>query len=472
MSAFPLTLTDAAEALRARTLSSAELVDEAITRADALDGALGVYITRFDEQARAAAIVADAALAAGQDLGLLHGVPLGIKDILAAAEGPTTAQSVVLDPAWGEGRDAIVVERLRAAGAIVTGKLTTMEYASGIPDPATPFPLPRNPWNIATWPGGSPSGTGAGVAAGLFLAGLGTDTGGSIRIPAIFCGVSGLMPTFGRVPNAGCVPLGYSLDHIGPLARSARDCWSVLEVLAGPDPRDPYAVERPLPAAPRFDGSLASVRVGVERDHHIGVPGEDPAVPRAFEAAVQELQSLGATIIEVGLPLHAEVLTAVTVTSMSEALAYHYPDVRDRLGDFAPSNRSMYPLGAVFSGADYVQAQRIRRVAQRKLATVFAGVDLIAMPAASRVAPDYETVIGGSPLEVLDGVHTTYWDAVGNPALMVPMGFNADGMPLSLQLAAAPFAEDLLVQAGDAYQRATDWHLRIPPLAQQPSAAA
>lgn len=377
----------------------------------------------------------------------------------------------MLDPAWGAGKDAIVVERLKAAGAIVTGKLTTMEYASGLPDPEKPFPLPRNPWNTKTWPGGSSSGTGAGVAAGLFLAGLGTDTGGSIRIPAIFCGVSGLMPTFGRVPNAGCVPLGYSLDHIGPLARSARDCWSILEVLAGPDPRDPYAVDRPLPEAPSFDGSLAGLKIGIERAHHIGVDGEDPAVPTAFEAAVETLQSLGATVVEVTLPLYPEVMTAAMVTCMAEVLAYHYPDVRDRLGDYARSNRSMYPMGAVFSGADYVQAQRIRRVAQRQLAAVFAGVDLIAMPAASRVAPDYDALLTGGVMEVLAGVHTMYWDAVGNPALVVPMGFNADGLPLSLQLAAAPFAEDLLVQAGDAYQRATDWHLRVPPLAQESLAA-
>jgi aspartyl-tRNA(Asn)/glutamyl-tRNA(Gln) amidotransferase subunit A len=236
--ALPKTITEAAAGLRDGTLSSVELVQEGIAAADALDGELGVYITRFDGQALHAAARADAELAAGVDLGPLHGIPLGIKDILAATEGPTTAQSVVLDPAWGQGKDAITVARLKQAGAIVPGKLSTMEYASGLPDPEKPFPLPRNPWNKDTWAGGSSSGTGAGVASGMFMAGLGTDTGGSIRIPAIFCGISGLMPTYGRVPNAGCVPLGYSLDHIGPLARSVRDCWTILQALAGGDPRD------------------------------------------------------------------------------------------------------------------------------------------------------------------------------------------------------------------------------------------
>jgi aspartyl-tRNA(Asn)/glutamyl-tRNA(Gln) amidotransferase subunit A len=467
----PQTLAEAAAALRDGSLSSVELVQEGITRADALDDQLGVYITRFDEQALRAAARADADLAAGIDHGPLHGIPLGIKDILASSEGPTTAQSVVLDRAWGTGRDAISVARLKQAGAIVPGKLSTMEYASGMPDPEKPFPLPRNPWDTGTWPGGSSSGTGAGVAAGLFLAGLGTDTGGSIRIPAAFCGVSGLMPTYGRVPNAGCVPLGYSLDHIGPLARSAEDCWMVLEAIAGGDPRDPYAVDRPLPPAPSFNGSLAGLRIGVERANHLGVDGEDPAVEPAFEAAVRELEALGATVAEVQLPLHAEVMAAGMVTCMGEVLAYHYPDVISRRQDYARSNRAMYQMGALFSGADYVQAQRVRRVAQRALAAVFQGVDAIVMPAASVVAPTYEGLLSGPMMQVMKGVHTMYWDAVGNPALVVPMGSNEAGLPLSLQIAGRPFAEDTLVQVGDAFQRTTDWHLQVPPLVEQATAA-
>jgi aspartyl-tRNA(Asn)/glutamyl-tRNA(Gln) amidotransferase subunit A len=469
---FPLTIEEAAAALRDRSLSSRELVQEGIARADAIDDQLGVYITRFDEQALRAAARADADLAAGIDHGPLHGIPLGIKDILASSEGPTTAQSVVLDRAWGAGRDAISVARLKQAGAIVPGKLSTMEYASGMPDPEKPFPLPRNPWDTETWPGGSSSGTGAGVAAGLFLAGLGTDTGGSIRIPAVFCGVSGLMPTYGRVPNAGCVPLGYSLDHIGPLARTAQDCWTVLTAIAGGDPRDPYAVDRPMPATPSFDGSLAGLRIGVERASHLGQDGEDPAVEPAFEAAVRELEGLGATVVEVRLPLHTELMAAAMVTCMGEVLAYHYPDVITRRQDYARSNRAMYQMGALFSGADYVQAQRVRRVAQRALAAVFDGIDAMVMPAASVVAPTYEALLSSPMMQVMKGVHTMYWDAVGNPALVVPMGFNDAGLPLSLQIAARPFAEDTLVQVGDAFQKATDWHLRMPPLVEQVTVAA
>jgi aspartyl-tRNA(Asn)/glutamyl-tRNA(Gln) amidotransferase subunit A len=224
MTALPLTLTDAAMALREGTVTSVALTEAAIAAADAADETVGTYLTRFNEYALERAATADAELARGEDRGPLHGIPFGVKDILAMAEGPTTAQSLILDRSWGAGKDAPTVARVKAAGAVITGKTTTMEFACGIPDATKPFPIPRNPWNLDTWAGGSSSGTGSGVAAGMFLAGLGTDTAGSIRIPAAFCGVSGLMPTFGRVPKSGCVPLGYSLDHVGPMARSARDC--------------------------------------------------------------------------------------------------------------------------------------------------------------------------------------------------------------------------------------------------------
>ena len=242
----PLTVTEAAAALRSRELSSVELTTTMLERADDLDPQLGTYVTRFDESALAAAERADKAFADGTDLGPYQGIPIGIKDILADADGPTTANSLILDRAWADGKDSPVVARLKAAGAVITGKLVTMEFATGAADATKPFPVPKNPWDLETWPGGSSSGTGNGVAAGLFYAGIGTDTGGSIRMPAAFCGTSGLMPTFGRVPKSGCAPLGYSLDHIGPLARSARDCADFLQIIAGYHPSDESCVDRPV----------------------------------------------------------------------------------------------------------------------------------------------------------------------------------------------------------------------------------
>ncbi len=462
----PPTLTDAAAALRAGETTAVELLAAATARADAHDAELGVYLARFDDAALAAAERADAELAAGTDRGPLHGIPIGVKDIVAAREGRTTAQSLVLDDDWGFGVDAPVVARLRDAGAVITGKVTTMEFACGFPDADKPFPLPRNPWDVDAWTGGSSSGTGAGVAAEMFYAGIGTDTGGSIRIPAAFCGVSGLMPTYGRVPKSGVVTLSWSLDHVGPLARSARDCGAFLQAIAGCDATDPFTDERPVPDfLAEADGSLAGVRIGVERANHLDRDGEDPAVAGAFEDALAVLAERGATLVDVVIPHYRETLAALWVTQVSEALAYHRRDLQTRWDDYFASARVLLGCGVLLSGHDYVQAQRMRRLAQRHLAGLFATVDLVATPAASAGAPTYaELDAAGVPISVLERVHTGYWDAVGNPALVVPMGFTAGGLPLSLQLAARPFEEALLVRAGDAYQRATDWHLRVPPL--------
>lgn len=462
-----ITLTGAAAALRDGSTTSVTLTRRALARADALDAQLGVYLTRFDEYALERAAAADEEFAAGIDRGPMQGIPVGIKDILAMAEGPTTAQSIVLDPEWGAGRDAIVVERLKAAGAVITGKLTTMEFACGIPDRDKPFPIPRNPWDRDRYAGGSSSGSGSGVASGMMLGAVGTDTAGSIRLPAMFCGVSGLKPTFGRVPNAGCTPMGYSMDHIGPLARSARDCGTFLQAIAGGDDRDPSAVDLPVPDfVASANGSLAGMRIGLARG--LFAPGDDPAVRPAFEAAVAVLEALGATVVDVALPLYGELSGAAFVIQACEGMAYHLPDLRSRWTDFFAGSRQLLGLGALFSGADYVQAQRVRRVAQREIAALFATVDLIATPGASQAATSLERMEREGAASLIGVLHTAYWNAVGNPALVVPMGFNADELPLSLQLGARPFEEALLVQAGDAYQRVTDWHLREPPAASSP----
>jgi aspartyl-tRNA(Asn)/glutamyl-tRNA(Gln) amidotransferase subunit A len=462
----PETLTEAAAALRAGTVTSVELTAAAQAAADALDQHTGSYLARFDEYARDRAAAADADFAAGVDRGPLQGIPFGVKDILAMAEGPTTAQSLVLDRAWGAGKDAPVVARLKAAGAVITGKTTTMEFAIGMPDDSKPFPVPRNPWDLGTWPGGSSSGTGSGVAAGLFYAGLGTDTGGSIRIPAAFCGITGLMPTFGRVPKSGCVPLGYSLDHIGPMARTAQDCAAVLAVIAGEHHSDPDCVSAPFRAsAPRTD--LAGLRIGVVREHHLP-DGCDPALAGVYEAAVDVLRGLGATVTEVALPYWAEMCTANMLTLACEALAYHRTDATSRWLDYVPGTRGILARGALVSGADYVQAQRMRRVAQDAVDRLLDEVDVLVSPTASITAPPLEEHLGergATGIERLWGyVHTGYWDCLGNPVLALPMGFGANGMPLSMQFAGRAFAEATLLGAATAYQSVTSWHDARPPL--------
>jgi aspartyl-tRNA(Asn)/glutamyl-tRNA(Gln) amidotransferase subunit A len=460
-----LTIADAAAALRAKEVTSAELVETALANADRLDGELGVFIRRFQDDARAAARRADEELAAGLDRGPLHGIPLGIKDIIATVEGPATAQSLVLDPEWslGEG-DAPVVTRLRAAGAIIVGKTSTYEYAIGFPDPEKPFPIPRNPWDPAHSPGGSSAGTGAGVPSGMFLGGLGTDTGGSIRIPAAYCGITGLKATFGRVPKSGCVPLGYTLDHIGPMARSARDCALMLSVMAGSDPTDPTSSQLPVEDyVAALTGDLTGLRIGIDTLERTG-DLTDPELAGIVAAAREVLVAAGAEVVDVELPLYEELVTAQLITMGAEAATYHLPDLQTRPQDYGRGARAYLGSGAMYTATDYVQAQRVRRVGQKAVARLFSEVDLVITPTAGTGAFAIADTVPTRMFEVMRGLHTQYWNAVGNPSLSLPWGFTATGLPLGMQINGAPFAEAVVLRAGDAYQRRTDWHLRRTPL--------
>ncbi|MFD0415234.1 amidase [Streptomyces sp. NPDC127108] len=513
----PLTLSETAVALRDGTVTSAGLTEAAIAAAERHDRLLGVYLARFDERARAAARRADEELARGYDRGPLHGIPFGVKDTIAVADGPTTAQSLVHDRTWWAGRDAPVVARLRAAGAVITGKTTAMEFGCGLPEEDEPFPFPRNPWRPDLWAGGSSSGSASGVAAGLFAAALGSDTGGSIRMPAAFCGVSGLLPTFGRVPATGCVPLGYSLDRVGPLARGARDCSAVLSVIAG-GRGDGGAgsgggtasggsgttgsgrgtagsgrgtagsgrgsrtagsgglvaaggLEVPF-AEPRFGGDLAGLRIGVVREHHFPADG-DPALPGVFDAAVSVLTGLGADAVEVRLPYWRELITTVFVTAASEGLAHHRAGLSRRWDDYGVAARGLLAMGALVSGADYVQAQRVRTVAQGAVDALFADLDVIVCPTASIGAPPFDALADAAGHQdhagVFGKVHTPYWNPLANPVLAVPMGVNGAGLPLSLQIAGPVADEATVLRVGDAFQERTDWHRRVPDPAAYPA---
>jgi aspartyl-tRNA(Asn)/glutamyl-tRNA(Gln) amidotransferase subunit A len=460
----PITIQDAARALRARAVSSVELAQATIDRADALDEKLGTYLLRFDETALAAAAAADAELAAGIDRGPLHGIPLGIKDIIATDEGPTTAQSLILDPTWGDRGDAPVVARLRAAGGIVTGKTTTMEFACGMPDPDKPFPIPRNPWDLERWPGGSSSGTGSGVAAGLFLGGLGTDTGGSIRCPASFCGITGHKQTFGLVPKSGCTPLGTSLDHIGPMARSAWDCAAMLTVMAGPHPTDLTTVaSEPVDYVAALDGSVAALsgmRIAVDRVHTLGRAIEDPLTASLFESALATLADAGATITEIEIPLYEELMDATMLTWPAETFSYHRADLQSRWPDYGGPTRMVMAAGALISSGDFMRAQRVRQAGRERILALLGDHDVIVTPTATVGAPlvdvDFATVIAS--------VLTSIWNATGFPAVSVPMGLGSEGTPIGLQIAGRPFGDATVLRVGDAYQRLTDHHLLLPPL--------
>jgi len=462
----PLTLREAADALRARRTTSVALTESALERIRALNDRVGAFIAVTDDVALAAARRADADFASGVDRGPLQGIPFGLKDILATRDAPTTANSLVLDRAWGHGYDAVVTERVRATGAVILGKLVLSEFAIGAPDASKPFPVPRNPWDLERTPAGSSSGTGVAVVTGMVLAGLGTDTGGSVRGPAAACGHTGLKVTFGRVPKWGCVPLGYTLDSIGPMARSALDCALVLNVIAGHDRRDPTAARaKTADYAAGIDGGVRGLRVGVPVPYFYDHPALQPEVKAATEAVIDTLAGLGAEVREVALP-HADLAGhANGITMMCEAFAYHRVDMAStRWGDYGEGVRQLVARGALYSGADYVQAQRFRTWFRREAARVMSEVDVLVTPTTIEPA---QRAAEMDPLKRLaTPSYTGVFNLLGYPALAIPSGVSpSTGMPLSAQIVGAPFAEATVLQVGHAYQQRTEWHLRVPPIA-------
>lgn len=464
MSDYPLTIAEAGASLRANRLTSVELTRETFARADRLDAQLGTYLYRCDEAALAAAAQADEDFRLGKDRGPLQGIPLAVKDILSTADCPTTAQSLVLDPAWGQRGDATVVARLRQAGAVLTGKTSTMEFAIGLPDPAKPFPVPRNPWLISAWAGGSSSGTANGVAAGIFFGGIGTDTGGSIRIPSALCGVTGLKPTWGRVSKSGCVPLASTLDHVGPIARTARDCALLLNAMAGHDPTDDCSADAAVPDYTRaLTGSVKGLRIGIERDHHTRAPMVDPSAAARLEEAIETLAKAGAEVVEVSMGLWDAVNEATIITTFAEAFTYHQANLQRRWEDYGIFTRAMITTGAFYSAADYVQSQRVRRAGRREVLDLLQSVDVIVGLTMGAGAPPVEGLDFASALML--PAFTAVWDGLGFPTMSVPIGFTDAGLPIGMQVSAGPWDEARVLAVGDAYQQLTDWHRAVPTMA-------
>ncbi len=464
----PWTIASAGAALRAGTLTSEALTAGLLGAADTLDPTLGVYLSRFDETALEAARRADAELAAGTDRGPLHGIPLGVKDILATDEGPTTAQSLVLDPAWGDQGDGPVLRRLRDAGSVILGKLTTMEFAIGRPDRSKPFPLPRNPWNTERWTGGSSSGSGNGVASGLMLGALGTDTGGSIRVPAAYCGITGHKPTHGLVPKSGCFPLGYTYDHLGPMTRTAWDCAAMLTVMAGADPSDRTSVPTEavdyLSALMRTADRVENIRIGILVNPSI----RDHSAPETWQAMLDAVAVLcdgaGAQGIEVVAPLYDELHVATFLGLQAEAFAYHRNNLVERWADYGRPTRLTLAMGALISGGDLAQCERVRQAGREQIFAMMEReqVDVLVSPTMGYGATHHH----GARKEAIasKAMHCPVWNGTGFPALALPMGFDSDELPLSLQIIARPFQDAVALQVGHAYQCHTDWHLRRAPL--------
>jgi aspartyl-tRNA(Asn)/glutamyl-tRNA(Gln) amidotransferase subunit A len=450
-----MSIAEAGRRLRAREVSSVELTEACIARVETLEPKLNAFITRTNEQARSAAKAADADLARGIDRGPLHGIPVGIKDLCATKGIRTTAGSNVLAD-WVPDFDATVVTKLREGGAVSLGKLNLHEFAYGVTSANHWYGPVRNPWDTARHPGGSSGGTGAAVASGEIFGGIGSDTGGSIRIPAALCAVVGLMPTYGLVSRAGVTPLSWSLDHIGPLARTVEDAALFLNAIAGYDAADPGSVRRDGFDATEQIGrdDLRGVRVGVVRSQFERL---EEGVGEAVNAAIAVLEGLGASVRDVAIPM----LDAGLRLSIlgPEAAAYHAEWLRTVPEKYSDEVRAILLSAAMEMAIDYINDQRLRREFTDQVREVMRDVDVLAMPTCPAVAGRIDEIVAGA---YRYAALTSPWNHTGQPVISVPCGFGQGGMPVGLSLAGRPFEEAVICRVGHAYEQATDWHTRQP----------
>jgi amidase len=459
-----LSLTDVARKVQSRECSSVEVTRHMLERISRLDGKLRSYATVIADIALAQAQDADAEIGAGRVRGPLHGVPIGIKDLCATRDMPTHVGAIALRH-WNPGIDATVVARLRAAGAVFLGKLQMTEGAFAVHHPDIAPPV--NPWGADSWTGVSSSGSGVATAAGLCFGALGTDTGGSIRFPSHCCGVTGIKPTWGRVSRAEAYPLADSLDHIGPITRSAADAGAMLGIIAGRDPQDPTSLLAPVPDyLATLDAGITGLRIGVdERDCTEGV---DPAVTRMIKDATEVLRSHGAVITPMTFPATMDVVRGWMALCSVETAIAHEATYPAKASLYGPALAGLIEQGRTTSGMIYAKVQIARQKFAGDLAALFGAVDLLLSPSQPYPTPTnafMETL--GEEEGAIERLlrFTAPYNMSGSPTICLPGGFDANGLPLGFQLIGPHLGEPILVRAGHAYQQEADWHLRRPPMA-------
>ncbi len=456
-----LTLAAAAKLIATRKLGPVEYTQALMQRTDSLEPQLNAYITRTNQAALEASRAAQEEISRGNYRGPLHGMPFAVKDIYDTANVLTSGHSrTCIDrvPA----KDSTAVARLRAAGGVLLGKLATHEFAHGGPSFDLPWPPARNPWNTAHFTGGSSSGSGAAIAAGLVPVSLGSDTGGSIRGPAGLCGISGLKPTYGLVSRAGVLPNSYSYDHCGPMARTAEDCAIILNTVAGHDPADPASSPRPLrDFTAGLDLGGKGLRIGVvrhfwEKDSKVHVE-----LPPALEAAIEVFRKLGAIVEDVRLRPLQSYSDVKVVTAESELFSLHLPELIRRPEAFGQDFRARSLAACLFTAEDYVCASRERRVILSEMRPLYLKYDLFLAPnnsAAARLDAHDTLSFWKQPN------FTSPFNCTGGPALAVLCGFTQSGLPLSMQLAGRPFDDATVLRAGHAFEIATGHWQRRPVL--------
>jgi aspartyl-tRNA(Asn)/glutamyl-tRNA(Gln) amidotransferase subunit A len=456
-----LSITEASIGLRRNEFSPSELTRACLERIESIDHKLHSFITITADSALEQARKAEQELRGGTDKGPLHGIPIALKDLYATKGIRTTCHSAVLQD-WVPDQDATTVTKLREAGTVLLDKLGMHEFAFGGPSVDAPFPAVRNPWNTAHIPGGSSSGSGAALAAGLCLGSLGSDTGGSIRTPSSHCGVVGIKPTYGRVSRYGVVPLSWSLDHAGPMARSVEDCAILLQAIAGYDPKDTASANVSVPdLRSELKNGIKGLRVGVPRVNWFNEnKGTDPETEAIFDNALKTLESLGSVVVEIdGQPFSVARKANQTILT-AEAYAYHEKRFQEAPEKFGSSVRRRMLEGAFLSAADYITALRARTVLNEQIRANFSTVDIFVTPSAPRPPEAFEAM---DPNEQnLRPSFTNPFNLTGLPAISVPCGFTKDNLPVGLQIAAPPFEETTVFRVAYAYERATEWHKHRP----------
>jgi aspartyl-tRNA(Asn)/glutamyl-tRNA(Gln) amidotransferase subunit A len=454
-----LTIAQAAALIQAKKLSPVELTKAFLDRIKSLDGQLNAYLMPLEDAALADAKRAESEIAVGKYKGPLHGIPIGLKDIYNTAGVRTTGHSALFkDHVPTE--DAFTVALLRAAGAVILGKLSTWEFAIGGASFDLPWPPARNPWDTTREPGGSSSGSGAAVAAGLAMGAMGSDTGGSIRGPASWCGIAGHKPTYGYLSRRGILPLSFSLDHAGPMCWTVEDCAIMMQILAKHDPLDAACASvAPVDFTASLGSSLKGLRIGVPRHFFESDVTCEPEVLAAFNASVEVLRSLGATVQDMKLS-HLGLFTDVNgVITASEAYAIHREWLQKTPELYGERGRLRIMTGAFIDAADYVNAQRERTRLVAEVAEAMTTYDLLIMPTRQVVAPvlgAYDSSAGPSL--------TRPFNITGYPALSLCNGFDSAGLPISLQIAGRPFEDHTVLKAGDAFEKATAFRSSRPKL--------
>ncbi len=461
-----MTLMEAAAALRERRVSSVELTVDCLARIERWNPELNAFLTVTADLALEQARQADAELASGLDRGPLHGIPIAHKDLFCTQGVRTTGGSRTFAE-FVPDHDATVVARLRNAGAVMLGKTTLHEHAYGITCENPHYGPVRNPWDPQRSPGGSSGGSAAAVATGMALAATGTDTGGSIRVPASWCGIAGLKPTFGRVSKHGVLPLGYSLDHPGPMAQTVRDAALLFEAMAGHDPRDPSSVDRPVPRClpPEGELSLRGVRLGLPRNFYFD--RIDSEVDGAVYFAAYTAEDLGAALSRVQVPDGEQLNALAHVTLLAEAAAVHEPYLRKRRKTYGEDVRTLLDMGRLIPAVDYLQAQRLRRRILGVYLDILQRVDALLLPATPMTAP----LIGQKQVEICGEMEDTRlaatrllrgFNLLGLPVLAMPVGFSSSGLPIGCQLIGKPWDEPLLLRIGAALEDRLQLRRRPP----------